>query len=233
MRISESSNKVLVAAIFALSVAASPRSAEASGMTSSIEFSTSGTIGSTGMVGPQVVSFLDTVNGTMSTVGLSSPLEQFVVQPEPAGQTTTYNQTPFDIVLSIKSVDGSPTTTLAPIEIKGWLNGRLSGDRFSHLSYAINQSNGFPGSDASAPLYPAIVAPFQVGHALFHLNIPDVFNGGLLTGPGVAVTDVTGVLYTEAVPEPTILAMFATSIGLLLLNRSRLILSKRRNATSA
>ena len=225
MRNPELSHKVLVAAMLALSVAASPRSAEASGMTSSIEFSTSGTIGSTGMIGPQVVSYRGTADGTLSTNIPIGSLGEFVVQPVPAGQTTTYNRTPFDIVVALKSVNGIPATAPAPIEIKGWLYGTVSGEGSSNLGYILNYA---------PPLYPSIVAPFQIGNTLYRLDQVDLVDGRLRTAQNGAVTEFPAMLNTtEVVPEPTILTMFGASMGLLLLGQSRNILARRGNATSA
>ncbi len=224
--------RVFVAALVALSVAGSPRPAPASGMTSSIEFSTSGTIGTTGMVGPQLLTFRGTSDGMLTTAGINSPFGQFVVQSNPFGLITTYNQTPFDIILNIKSVNGNSADAPAPMHIKGTLDGTASSDGFSQLHYSINENHGFPGNDTSAPLYPAIVAPFQVGDTLFRVELPEYFLGSISTNPKT-VNDFTGAFYTEVVPEPTVLAMFATSIGLLLLNRSRLIATMRKKTNSA
>ncbi len=218
--------RVFVAALVALSVAGSPRPAQASGMTSSIEFSTTGTIGTTGMVGPQIVSFQGADDVNLSTAGSAASLGHFVVQPVAAGQTTTYNQTPFDIVVNLKSADGSPATAPSPIEIKGWLNGSVSGTGLSNLGVNFIYYPGHPGDDGSPHVYPSLASPFRIGSILHYLDQTG-FHGTIANGSGGGSTDLRGVLYaTETVPEPTILAMFATSMGLLLLRRSRSILKK-------
>src|SRR5947208_872832 len=89
-------------------------------------FQTSGTVGTEGVSGSPVVSFHGVDAGSLTT-GTPFDFGQFVAAPAPGGESTTYVQTPFQILFETRTIDGAaPAPNATPIAIKGWLNGTVS-----------------------------------------------------------------------------------------------------------
>src|SRR5262245_31091509 len=119
-------------AVLALVVGLVPASAFADPMTptpqtptSLNEFSTSGTIGLTGISGPNVISFNSVADGTF-TAPSSFSLGEFLVGALPPGVSTTYTNTPFQLSYSALKVNGeTPTSNDTPVIMTGVLNGTV------------------------------------------------------------------------------------------------------------
>ncbi len=166
-----------------------------------ITFSTTGTVGTQGITGTPVVSFQGVSGGTLTT-GSPFDLGQFAIANLPAGASTTYDHTPFELTFKVLSVNGvavSPNET--PITIPGWLYGSLdSGASIRLVAGAgdfIMPVDGLP--------FGTIVPPFVTGS----------YTNYLLQISGDATLPIQAELnQTYSIPEPSTVAFFASSIAL-------------------
>jgi hypothetical protein len=172
-----------------------------------MQYSVAGAIGTTGITGNNVVSFVPV---QMAQIDPSSniPLGSFQVAPLPAGQSTTYNNTPFTLTYVPTAFNGVSLNE-APITVTGMLNGTLSGPFQSsvHVSFNPLTHNGFElatGSSSTLNLLPndqKLLVPSSAG--------------GITTLEGQIAS--TG-LPTPA-PEPSTIALFLSTVGGLGLRR--------------
>jgi hypothetical protein len=175
-----------------------------------INYSTSGTVESTGVVGDPVISFNSVKSASFNAPSAFS-LGEFQVAGLQPGSTTTYTNTPFEITYLTNQVNGAaPSPNETPIQIHGLLNGTITGD---------NQSNVTATFDASS------IPQFQTGlyaNTLTVLNSPLSLvpnsAGGLTTAQAQIVTTSNA----SPIPEPTTIALFLTTLaGLGLRHRLR------------
>ncbi len=96
-----------------------------------LQYTTSGGPGNADVTGAPVISFVPVQGGSVNTASNIS-LGTFVVAALPSGQSTTYDNTPFTLSLIPNSFDGSQVAD-TPIEIKGFLNGTVSGSNQSSV----------------------------------------------------------------------------------------------------
>ena len=86
------------------------------------------TIGTTGITGTPSISFVPQTGGAFMSPSTLN-LGMFEAAALPAGQMTTYNNTPFDIKFKVDGVNGNtsfmPNGT--PVDLTGTLNGTLTG----------------------------------------------------------------------------------------------------------
>lgn len=200
--------------VFALGlVAATAGSAQAASIPASpvLAYSTDGSsIGTTGVSGTPVISFIHTVGAVMSPSNLS--FGKFEVAAPASGQTTTYTNTPFTINLTAAPMDGSTTAPVLPtsplITLTGVLNGTVS---------SSNQSN------VVATFNPLASTDFTTGNYINTLGLPNsplnlvpsTSNGGDTTAQAALSSVYITPPPPSAVPEPSTLALFAaTVIGL-------------------
>jgi hypothetical protein len=163
-----------------------------------------GPVGSAGIDGTPVISFQGVSNGTL-TSGQLFDVGQFVVGSMPAGTSTTYSNTPFQIAFTEQSVNGlAPSPNQTPVVIAGWLNGTVTAG--SPLGLSVNyEPVQFPDNPFNGLPLPWIF-PFQTGNLLNDFAIANPGNGGQV---------IQAALYTEqSVPEPTTLVFFACIFGL-------------------
>jgi hypothetical protein len=178
-----------------------------------MEYSTSGTIESTGVTGSPVISFNSVGNGAF-TAPSSFSLGEFQVAALPDGVSTTYSNTPFHITYLANKVDGSvPDPNGTPITISGVLNGTITGGS---------------QSDVVATFNPSTNTPFTTGNFSNTLNVldstvslvPSSTNSGLTTAQAQII--VQSITPPAAAPEPASIAIFLTAlVGLGLRRRLR------------
>ncbi len=169
-----------------------------------MSYDTSGSIDSSGVTGPGVISFIPiTSNSFNSPSGFS--LGEFQVAALPGGQSTTYKNTPFHITFLVASVNGqTPTPNETPIQVSGVLNGTVTGG---------NQSS------VVATFDPISQPTFLTGNYTNTLSIPNnplslvpnsTLGGQTSAQANLATSPVTPV---PPIPEPTSVAMFLTTLA--------------------
>ena len=123
-----------------------------------IVYDTSGIVGSSGVTGKNVISFVPISQNSFSSPSTLS-LGTFVVAALPAGQTTTYNHTPFAVSFAVSTVNGISVSPNPPLlTLTGFLNGSLTG---ANLSTVIAVFDPIPNPNA------------QIGPHLFvNLSLP-------------------------------------------------------------
>jgi len=169
-----------------------------------ISYDTSGSIDTTGVTGSPVISF-NSISGNSFNSPSGFSLGQFQVAPLQGTQSTTYVDTPFHITFLVSSVDGNkPSPNETPIQVNGVLNGTVTGG---------NQSS------VVATFDPISNPKFMTGNFSNILSIPNnplslVPNstlGGLTSAQ--ANLQTTAVNTPPAIPEPTSVAMFLTTLA--------------------
>ena len=175
-------------------------------------YSTSGTIGTSGVNGTGSVSFEGVTDGTLTT-GSPFDLGRFVVNTAIEGSSTTYTDTPFTVTFSVLTVNGSvPLINDSPIVISGLLNGTVTSSSQDDLSiyfYAlpIPIDKGYP--------FPAAAEPFKVDNLINYLDFDHVQSTGV---------DITaGLNVAQTVPEPSVLATFGCIVLFLFVRRNCLL----------
>jgi hypothetical protein len=165
-----------------------------------MSYTTSGTIDSTGVTGSSIISFKPLTDASFNSPSFFS-LGDFQVAALPAGQSTTYDHTPFHITLIVDKADGSvPSPNDTPIVINGELNGTITGPKQSTVR-ATFDAVGSPS--------------FQTGQFLNILTLPD---SGLYLVPSTTNNGVTTAeahlrtLPAPTIPEPTTIALFLTTL---------------------
>ncbi len=227
MRLETAPRFLHVAALVALNLLASTRSAQSSGINSTVDYSTTGSIAAAGS-GTPIVSFQGVDNGTLSLASPGFNLGQFMVAPLPAGASLTLDGTPFDIRFTATGADGTSSGDGTTVDLKGTLGGTIAGGVPSTLFVVMD--------DAIRPaIYPpvTIFPSFQVG------NLSGTFDdapGGivaLLVGPSGGSTSLGARLQSlstvpRPAPEPASIAVFGGVVGLLGWRWARQARARRR-----
>jgi hypothetical protein len=184
--------------------------AGADSIQSLMQYSTSGTIDSTGISGTPVISFNSVQNGSFTAPSAFS-LGTFQVAALPKGATTTYNNTPFHITYLTNLVDGvAPTVNGTPVVLSGTLNGTVTGG---------SQSN------VTATFSPSELPAFATGNFKNTLDlldspvslVPSTTNNGLTTAQATII--VQSITPPSAAAEPTSAAIFLAALAGLGLRR--------------
>lgn len=164
-----------------------------------ISYSTSGTIGLTGISGPNVISFNSVLTGAY-TAPSSFSLGEFLVAPLNDGITTSYTNTPFTITYLTTQVDGAtPDPNETPITITGFLQGTI---------------NGSSQSDVVATFNPITTANFRTSELINNLTILDAAVSLVpsSTNLGRTTAQARNVVAPAPIPEPATIALFLTAI---------------------
>lgn len=182
-----------------------------------LTYSTSGAVGTSGITGSNVISFVPVQSESVDTASNIS-LGYFQVAPLAAGQSTTYNNTPISLTLVPNAFD-STTVNDKPITITGNLNGTVSGPYQSSVQVTFNPITSptfdVPGGTGTLNL-------LKNDHDLL---VPSSVNNGQTTLQGqIATGNITHA------PEPSTVALFVSMVGGLGLRR---LVQKRRQRAAA
>jgi len=168
-----------------------------------MNYTTSGSIDSAGVSGPGVISLIPVSTNQFNAPSAFS-LGEFQVAALPAGQTTTYVNTPFHITYLANTVNGvAPNPNQTPIQVSGVLNGKVTGS---------NQS------DVVAKFDPLSNPTFVTGNYTNTLGftdnplslVPSTTNNGQTSAQAHFDTVFTP---SNPIPEPTSIALFLTTLA--------------------
>ncbi|WP_165226880.1 PEP-CTERM sorting domain-containing protein [Aquisphaera insulae] len=184
-----------------------------------MSYSTAVQVDSTGITGANVISILPATNSGIQITGKDNlALGTFVIAAN-NGATTTYKNTPFSVTLNPISLGDNALTT-EPIKITGVLNGTVTGNYHSTVEATFNNLSA---------------SSFKLGNGTANLSlvdnpkllVPSSSNGGQTT---IEAQLVSNNVAPPAVPEPSTVAMFLTTIGGLGLRRH--VQNRRRMAAA-
>ena len=161
------------------------------------------------------ISFVPVQNESVDTASNIS-LGTFVVAALPAGESTTYNNTPFTLSLIPDSFNGTKVNDPA-VQITGVLNGTVTGPYQSNVEIMFN-----PISNPTFSIGTGTGALSLTNTS--ELLVPSSVNGGQTTIQAQVAT--TGVV-SEA-PEPSTIALFLSTVCGLGLRRY--VQSRRKRA---
>lgn len=179
-----------------------------------------GTVGAPSSGSP-AISFVPVQSATVdanSNISLGS----FVVAGLPTGQSTTYNNTPFDLSLIPDSYNGTTSSNQNAIDITGTMTGTVTGPNQSSVILTFN-STSLPLSVGSGA-GPLILANPK------ELLVPSSDNGGVTTLQATIAIQPTPVGPEAGVPEPSTIALFLSTVGGLYLRR---LVQNRRQRIAA
>ena len=166
--------------------------------TPTIRFSSSGSFGDSGISNGNLLNF----NGILQQ-NVQAPSNfsfgEFQVLPDVGENiSTTYDDTPFTLAMTVGEVNGGvPELNETPIFINGLLNGTISGETQSNVTATFNTSDlpSFKVGDYTitiTKLDPVDIAPFTT-------------NGGR--------TSIQGRIEAQTVPEPASIAVFLVALA--------------------
>jgi hypothetical protein len=195
--------------------------AQAQGVLASpvVNYSTSGSIDSSGVTGTPVISFNSVLNSSFASPS-SFSLGDFQVAALPDKQMATYTNTPFHITYLVNTVDGAkPDVNETPIQVSGVLNGTITGSNQSHVVAKFDPitkptfltgtySNSLSITDNPLTLVPSTTNNGQT-------SAQALLNSTLTTTPPPSSGGDTHV------PEPSTIALFLTTIAGLGVHRAR------------
>ena len=177
-----------------------------------------------GVTGANVISFIP-IKSAQVDASSNISLGFFQVAAQAAGQSTTYDNTPFSITYVPASVDGNAVKST--ISITGVLNGTVTGNNFStvvatfnpltHGSFQIADGTNMVTSTLSIPLGSQLLVPSLTGNGETTVE-------GLITTTGVPVNE-------HPAPEPSTIALFLSTVGGLGLRKY--VLARRQQPSRA
>jgi hypothetical protein len=188
-----------------------------------LNYSTAGAIGTTGISGAgNVISFVPVQNASVDTASNIS-LGYFQVAPLAAGQSTTYDNTPFTLTLE-PSQFNSTTVNDTPITVTGHLNGTATGPFQSSVQASFDPITS-----------PSFTVPNGAGALNLVKNdqellVPSSVNNGQTTLQAQVATSTTSPGPEAGVPEPSTIALFLSTVGGLGLRR---LVQRRRQRSAA
>ena len=167
------------------------------------------------------MSFVPVQNGSVDTASNIS-LGTFVVAALPAGESTTYNNTPFSLSLIPDSFNGT-TVSDPPVEITGFLKGTVTGANQSSVQVTFN---------------PIMTSAFSLGSGSGTLDlsnsqqllVPSSVNSGQTTLQAQVTASAPPIGPEGNVPEPSTIALFLSTVGGLWLRR--LVQNRRQRAVA-
>lgn len=190
-------------------------------MTSTLlAYETSGSVGTTGVTGdPTAVSFTPLI-GASSESPSSLSLGAFQTKALDAGQTVSYDNTPFAIKFQVDNVNngtGPVVPNETPLSITGVLNGTLTGPSQSTVTATFDAPSKSLASDPTAYAFATGLYTNTLKIADNPLSIvPSTTDNGMTTAQGNLNTYFTA---TAPVPEPSTVLIFAATIAGLVARR--------------
>jgi hypothetical protein len=159
----------------------------------------------TGITGdPKAIQIVPVTGGSFLAPS-SLSLGSFQTKALDAGQSVTYNQTPFHFRFTADAVNGqSVQPNQTPIDVTGVLNGTLSGANASSVTATFDKRStgnytfltGLYSNTLTVPDSPLSI-------------VPSTTNNGLTTAQAL----LTNTAITSPVPEPSTLLVFAAAIS--------------------
>jgi len=208
MRMTQGWSRLRTAVIALGLIAWTSTGAKADPIANLLDYSTAGSvISNTGVTGNNVISYIPVTNVSISPSS-NLPLGSFQVAGLPAGQSTTYENTPFSITFSPSSYNNVALTGNPVVTLSGVLNGKITGNYQSSVNFTFN-----PVTDGG----------FQLAGASSTLNV--VQNNQQVVNPNLLVpasaggtTTLAGTITTSGgseapVPEPSTIALFLSTVG--------------------
>ncbi len=172
-------------------------------------YSTTGTIGTTGIDGTPILSFQGVTNGSL-TVGQPFSLGNFIVATPAGGGTTTY-ETPFQITLNVTASTGDPALPSAtPVVLDGVISTESIGGKptLEAMFGSVNiLTVGAPASEAYTHFLSeggSIAYGLYPTSTLVNLDATSQ-NGGIIGAPA----ELDSLLQTVPEPAPLVIAAFA------------------------
>lgn len=148
-----------------------------------ITYDTSGAVGTSGVTGSNVISFIPittTSTPPNSDNSFTSPsnfsLGYFQLGQQDPGVSTTYSHTPFNVTLHFDSVNGQtpvPDPNGTPITITGELNGTATGSDVSNVKATFNPPTNATSTGSQITTTPTqITDTFQTGSFSNTMTVP-------------------------------------------------------------
>jgi hypothetical protein len=184
-----------------------------------LEYSTAGAIDtSVGVTGPNVISYIPVTNAEISATS-NMPLGSFQVAGV-AGETTTYNNTPFSLTFAPSMIGGTALADASAVTVSGTLNGSIDGPYQSSVQVNFN---------------PVANGSFQLAGASSTLSMLQNDEKLLVPSSAGGNTTLEGIITTTGnpfapIPEPSTVALFVSAIGGLGLRRYVLVRRQRAQA---
>ncbi len=160
---------------------------------------------SDGVTGSNMISFVPITSASVDANSNFS-VGYFQVTGQAAGQSTTYDNTPFSITYSPASIDGNAVTGTAVIS--GVLNGTVTGGDYSTVVATFkNVSNSSFSTVDNGNLVTSVLSIPQGSQLL----VPSTTFNGETTVEGLVTTSGVPVQETAA-PEPSTIALFLSTV---------------------
>jgi hypothetical protein len=196
-----------------------------------VNYSTSGTIDSTGVSGTPVINFRSVISGAFDSPS-SFSLGDFQVASLPDATSTSYTNTPFHITYLVNSLDNGNTSSVpngTPIQVSGVLNGTITGGNQSDVKATFdpitNASFGVGGfnntisiSDNPLTLVPSTTNSGQTSAQAFLTSMATSNSSSNTSGSNNSSDSTSG---SAPVPEPSTIALFLTTLAGLGVHRAR------------
>ncbi|WP_161602090.1 PEP-CTERM sorting domain-containing protein [Tautonia marina] len=166
-----------------------------------LRFSTSGTFGDTSTIsGGNLLNFNGIIQQTVRTPSNVS-FGEFQVLPDlGANVSTTYEDTPFTLAMTVGEVNGQvPNLNQTPIFIEGLLNGTVTGETQSNVTATFN-------------LDPENLPTFQVDDFIVTITKLDPVDIAPFTTNG-GRTSIQGRIEAVQIPEPASIAVFLVALA--------------------
>jgi hypothetical protein len=175
-----------------------------------LTYDSAGAIGTSpsgdGITGSNMISFVPITSASVDANSNFS-LGYFQVTGQAAGQSTTYDNTPFSITYSPASIDGNAVTGTA--QISGVLNGTVTGSDYSTVVATFKGvTNDTVQTVDNGNLVTSVLSIPQGSQLL----VPSTTFNGETTVEGLVTTTGLPINETPA-PEPSTIALFLSTVG--------------------